>query len=67
MDIIKPSCLSVDIAIIFFISLSSLPITPPNMEVIIEVYRRAVEVEDVIRVELYRISKNNPAVTSVEE
>lgn len=68
LNIITPSCLRVDKAIIFFMSISVIAIIPA-ISIVTEAVRRRnlLKKGDLDKVGENRIRRNTPAVTKVEE
>ena len=67
INIIIPNCLSVDKAIIFFISISPIAVKPAIIIVIIPINNKIYLIFISIIIKFIRINKYTPAVTSVEE
>lgn len=68
LNIMTPSCLSVDRAMIFFISISDIAIIPAMSMVTVAVRsKHLLNIGDLAKVGEKRISKNTPAVTRVDE
>ena len=67
VSIIMPSCLKVDKAIIFFMSISIIAVIPAIIIVIIPINNNIYLIFISIIIKFIRINKYTPAVTSVEE
>ena len=67
VNIIIPSWLSVDNAMIFFISISNMAVIPAIIIVIIPINNKIYLIFISIIIKFIRINKYTPAVTSVEE
>ena len=67
VSIIMPSCLKVDKAIIFFMSISIIAVIPAIIIVIIPINNNIYLIFISIIIKFIRINKYPPAVTSVEE